>query len=86
MPATSELTVDGVRLLKHAGDGYHEYRGTLEGAAITIRPTLSRYRRVMGWRCYAELDGETEIVGTADTIFLTIKRARYSLSMRRASQ
>jgi hypothetical protein len=84
MPLTSELTVEGVLLHKHAGgDGYHYYRGTMHATAVTFRPTLGANGKPLGWRCY---DGAPACIATGETLTLAVQRADYSLGLRAESR
>jgi hypothetical protein len=93
VPLTRELTVAGVLLHKHAGaDGYHFYRGTLHGLAVTLRPNLGRNGKPLGWKAYAkiahgalaELEREygPSCVASGESLELTVRRADYTLGQR----
>lgn len=85
MPLTRELTVAGVRLVKHVGDEYHYYRGSVQGFAVTFRPTINREtRRPESWTAYAEIPrAGDELVGSGETLRHTVNGAVRNLTARR---
>lgn len=90
-----EMTIAGQRLTKHAGDGYHFYRGKIEGLVVTVRPLLSQGRRrvPIAWNAYAnvevgKLHGETgpACIAHSETLTDTVAGAVRLLKFRAAAR
>lgn len=88
MPLTRELTVAGVRLVKHVGDEYHYYRGSVQGFAVTFRPTINHTtRRPEAWTASAEIPpASVATVASGDTLRHTVQGAVRNLTARRERQ